>query len=150
MTFESREDAALLSGTPGALRRLREARVEIGLPASAPARSRWLLALHERGAPGAGIPPRPVVSPALAEPEVRSAMAEGLAAACRAAARGDSEGVEAGLNRCGQAGADGIRARIDRGLSPGNAPSVVAKKGFDKPLYETSALYGSFGYEVRP
>ncbi len=149
MTFESREDTVLITGTSDALQRLKEARVEIGLPASAPARSRWLLALHERGAPGAGIPPRPVVGPALNDPEVRSSMAEGLADACRAAGRGDSEGVDAGLNRCGQAGADGIRTLIDRGLSPGNAPSVIAKKGFDKPLYETGALYASFGYEIK-
>ena len=45
---------------------LKSTSVEVGLPESAPARSLWLLALHERGAPGAHIPPRPVIGPALA------------------------------------------------------------------------------------
>ena len=149
MTFESREDTSLILRLRDARLRLKEARVEVGLPASAPARSRWLLALHERGAPAAGIPPRPVIGPALADPEVRRAMAGALEEACEAAGQGDAEGVEAGLSRCGQAGVDGIRAYIDRGISPGNAPSVIARKGFDKPLVETGALYDSFGYEVK-
>ena len=60
MTFESREDTSLILRLRDARLRLKEARVEVGLPASAPARSRWLLALHERGAPAAGAaPPQP-------------------------------------------------------------------------------------------
>ena len=84
MTFESREDTSLILRLRDARLRLKEARVEVGLPASAPARSRWLLALHERGAPAAGIPPRPVIGPALADPGVRQAMAGALEEACQA------------------------------------------------------------------
>ena len=149
MTFESREDTSLILRLRDARLRLKEARVELGLPASAPARSRWLLALHELGAPAAGIPPRPVIGPAMADPGVRRAMAGALEEACEAAGQGDAEGVETGLSKCGQAGVDSIRAYIDRGISPGNAPSVIARKGFDKPLVETGALYASFSYEVK-
>ena len=100
--------------------------VEIGLPESASARNRFLLALHERGAPGAHIPPRPVVGPALAREETRAAVSEGLLAACEAAAAGDSGGVIAGFEEAGQAGAARIRAYIDAGVPPPNAPLTVS------------------------
>jgi len=31
---------------------------------------------------------------------------------------------------------------------PGNAPSTIAKKGFDKPLVETAHMQNSVGFEV--
>ncbi len=164
MTFS--EDKNLLASLKEAFSRLESTRVEIGLPASAPARSRWLLALHEHGAPGAHIPPRPVVAPALARDETKAGIAEGLLSACEAAADGNPDGVSAGFEAAGQAGADGIRSYIDSGISPGNAPLTVSGgwirsfssgkpvhvtgKGFDKPLYDTGELYNSFGYEVKP
>ena len=144
---------------------LKTTRVEIGLPSSASSRNRWLLALHERGAPGAHIPPRPVVGPALAGTETRRKIQEGLLAACEAASGGDSEGVLSGFSRAGQAGVDGIRACIDAGIPPPNAsltirggwirnfsskkPVHVEGKGFDKPLYDTGELYNSFDFEVK-
>ena len=103
------EDGRLLASLEKARGLLKSASVEIGLPDSAPERSRWLLALHERGAPGAHIPPRPVVGPALARPETRESIADGLAEACEAAAKGDPAAVRAGFEAAGQAGADGIR-----------------------------------------
>ena len=139
--------------------------VEIGLPESASARNRFLLALHERGAPGAHIPPRPVVRPALNDGETQSAIQDGLLAACKASAEGDPDGVTAGFEQAGQAGVDGIHAYIDSGIEPGNAPltihggwirNFVSKrpvhvegKGFDKPMYVTGELYRSFGFEVK-
>lgn len=145
--------------------RLSATRVEVGLPSGAPARSRFLLAIHEHGSPIMHIPPRPVVQPALFQPEVRSSMAEALSSACEAASRGDESGMDAGFNEAGKAGADGIRSYIDSGISPPNAPVTVSGgwiynrvakkgvhvsgKGFNKPLYETGALAASFGYEVK-
>ena len=165
MKIEFRDNKLLQHSLDQARKRLKSASVEIGLPASAPARSRWLLALHERGAPGAHIPPRPVVAPALAQESTRAAMAEGLLAACEAAAQGDPGGIASGFAQAGQAGADGIRAYIDAGIEPGNAPLTihggwirnfssgkpvrVEGKGFDKPLYDTGGLYESFDYEVK-
>lgn len=149
MKLEFREETARENRIRMAEQLLRETHVEVGLPAGAPGRSRWLLALHERGAPGAGIPPRPVVGPALGEEQTRHAMASGLAQACEAAAAGEPAGVPAGFERAGAAGVQAIRDKIDAGLSPGNAPATIAKKGFDKPLVDTGALYASFGYEVK-
>ena len=86
-------------------------------------------------------------------------------AACKAAAEGDPDGVTAGFEQAGQAGVDGIHAYIDSGIEPGNAPLTihggwirnfiskrpvhVEGKGFDKPMYATGELYGSFGFEVK-
>ena len=159
------DHSSLQEDLRAALKALAATHVEVGLPASAPARSHWLLALHEHGAPGAHIPPRPVVAPALGASETREAMGQGLLAACEAAAAGDAEGVQSGFEAAGQAGVDGIHAYIDDGISPGNAPLTiqggwirnftsgkpvrVEGKGFDKPLYDTGELYHSFSYEVK-
>ena len=165
MNVEFSADRKQIEGIDKAREVLARTHVEIGLSGSASARNRWLLALHERGAPGAHIPPRPVVSPALAKYETKSAIRDGLVAACEAAANGDPEGVQAGFEQAGQAGVDGIHEYIDSGIKPGNTPltihggwirNFVSKrpvnvegKGFDKPLYETGELYRSFGFEVK-
>ena len=165
MELKFEEQTIQLKNLQDSLNALKSTHVEVGLPASASARNRWLLALHEHGAPGAHIPPRPVVGPALGSPETRAAMAQGLLAACEAAAAGDTAGVQAGFEAAGQAGVDGIHAYIDAGISPGNAPLTVhggwirnftsgkpvrvEGKGFDKPLYETGELYDSFDCEVK-
>ena len=165
MNIEFTTDRKQIEGI-GKAQELQEGmRVEIGLPESASARNRWLLALHERGAPGAHIPPRPVVGPALANAETLSAIQDGLMSACKAAAIGDPNGVQVGFEQAGQAGVDGIHAYIDSGIEPRNAPltihggwirNFVSKrpvhvegKGFDKPMYATGELYGSFGFEVK-
>ena len=123
------------------------------------------MAIHEHGAPGAHIPPRPVIEPALAEENARESMAEGMVDAVSAAMEGDMDATRAGLESAGQAGADAIRAYIDAGVPPPNAPLTVSGgwirnfssgkpvhvegKGFDKPLYDTGALYNDFDYEIK-
>ena len=154
MNFTFKEDLAFQISLEKTRKLLRDTRVEVGLPAGAPGRSRWLLALHERGAPGAHIPPRPVVGPALAQAETQTAIADGLISACEAAAAGDSAGVTAGFEQAGQAGVEGIRGYIDAGISPGNAPLTISGgwiRNFssDRPMLDTGALYDSFDYEVR-
>ena len=165
MNFTFTEDQEKETSLTEALKLLKSTHVEVGLPAGASGRSRWLLALHERGAPGAHIPPRPVVGPALAREETREAIADGLLEACEAAAKGDSAGIKAGFEQAGKAGADGIRDYIDSGIQPGNAPLTVEGgwirnfssgkpvhvpgKGFDKPMYDTGELYHSFSFEVK-
>ena len=165
MNVEFSADRKRIEGIHKAQEILARTRVEIGLPESASARNRWLLALHERGAPGAHIPPRPIVGPALEAAETQSGIQDGLMAACEAAASGDPDGVQAGFEQAGQAGADGIHAYIDSGIEPGNAPLTihggwirnfvsqrpvhVEGKRFDKPMYATGELYRSFGFEVK-
>lgn len=158
------ENKEVISAMEKALTKLKTTTVEIGLPEGASSRSRWLLALHQRGSPIMRIPPRPVVAPALAQAEVQQAIAASLAAACQAAYEGDEAGIQQGFEQAGEAGVEGIRSYIDSGIKPGNSPVTisggwiynrvarkgiqVAGKGFDKPMYNTGELYNSFSYEV--
>ena len=61
-----------------ALRKLKTMKVKVGLPASAEVDLHFILAVQEHGSPVMRIPPRPVIRPALAKPEVRKAMAAGI------------------------------------------------------------------------
>ena len=110
------------------------------------------------------IPPRPVIRPALAAPETRAAMAEAMSDAVCAAWEGNGDAARASMEEAGKAGAEGIRAYIDAHIPPPNSPVTVSGgwiwnrvakkgvfipgKGFDKPLYDTGALYHAFDYEV--
>ena len=143
---------------------LREHCVRVGLPSSASARSRFLLAVHTRGSPLMRIPPRPAVKPALAQEELRAEMAKDLAGSCDAAFEGDLAGARKALEKAGQRGADGIREYIDAGIDPPNAPVTlsggwirnrvsgkgvpVKGKSGTTPLVDTGQLYGEFGYEI--
>ena len=136
--------------------------MKVGLPASAGGRLHFILAVQEHGSPLMNIPPRPVIRPALARPETRQQMAESMRDAVQAAWEGADP--HPALEAAGQAGADGIRAYIDSHIPPPNSPVTVhggwiynrkarkgvyvSGKGFDKPLFDTGALYDAFGYEV--
>ena len=144
------------------LQKLKNTSVKVGLPASAGGRLHFILAVQEHGSPLMNIPPRPVIRPALARPETRQQMAESMRDAVQAAWEGTDP--HPALEAAGQAGADGIRAYIDSHIPPPNSPVTVhggwiynrkARKGvyvsgkrFDKPLFDTGALYDAFDYEV--
>ena len=145
-----------------ALEKLKNTQVKVGLPASAGGRLSFILAVQEHGSPVMNIPPRPVIRPALAAQETRQAMAEEMGKALSAA--WDGEDPRPFLEAAGQAGADGIRAYIDAGISPPNSPVTVnggwvfnrvarkgvpvQGKGTNKPLVDTGALYSAFGFEI--
>ena len=158
------EDTDALEERLDCLVYLSKHRVDVGLPSAASARSRTLLAIHEHGSPAMHIPARPVVQPALSRASVRADMAAGLAEACAAAMDGDLSGTKAGLEKAGQAGADGIRAYIDAGIPPPNAPVTltggwirnpvsgkpvhIEGKSGSTPLVDTGQLRAEFGYEI--
>ncbi len=159
-----KENLSALERRVVALKYLASHQVDVGLPPSAPDRSRFLLAIQEHGSPIMRIPPRPVIQPALAREETREKMAGALMKAAEAAQDGDLDAAKAGMEACGQAGADGIRDYIDSGIEPGNSPVTVSGgwiynrpaktgvyvtgKGFNKPLYDTGELYRSFSFEI--
>ena len=162
MKLTIHDDPEQLEQRIRALQKLKTMKVKVGLPASAGDRLRFILAVQEHGSPMMRIPSRPVIAPALAKPETRSAMAEAMKEAARAAWEG--EDPRAALEAAGQAGADGIRAYIDSGIPPPNSPVTVnggwirnraagksvyiPGKGKNKPLYDTGALYEAFDYEI--
>ena len=81
---------------------LNRTKVDVGLTSSASGRSRFLMALHEHGAPGAHIPARPVIAPALGTEEAREAVSRELLNAVSAANRGSREETEAALEKAGE------------------------------------------------
>ncbi len=164
MKITVHEDPEALAQRLRALKKLKSMNVKVGLPASAGDRLRFILAVQEHGSPMMRIPSRPVIRPALAKPETRSAMAAEMKKVVQAAWEGNDDAARSALEAAGQAGADGIRAYIDAGIPPPNSPATVnggwiynraAKKGvyvpgkgFNKPLFDTGALYDAFGYEI--
>ena len=164
MKLTIHDDLEALERRIRALLKLKTMNVKVGLPAKAGGRLRFILAVQEHGSPIMRIPSRPVIRPALAKPETRSAMAEAMKDAARAAWEGDDGAARASLESAGQAGADGIRAYIDSNIPPPNSPVTinggwiynraahrsvyVPGKGFNKPLFDTGALYDAFDYEV--
>lgn len=162
MKLTIHDDPDALSRRVRALRKLKAANVKVGLPAKAGGRLRFILAVQEHGSPVMRIPPRPVIRPALAKPETRAAMAEAMKDVVTAAWEG--EDPRPAMEAAGQAGAGGIRAYIDSHIPPPNSPVTVnggwmynraahkgvyvSGKGFNKPLFDTGALYDAFDYEI--
>ena len=162
MKLTIHDNPEALSRRIRALQKLKTMHVKVGLPAKAGGRLRFILAVQEHGSPILRIPARPVVRPALAKPAVRSAMAEAMKDAVSAAWEG--EDPRPAMEAAGQAGADGIRKYIDSSIPPPNSPVTVnggwiynraahksvyvPGKGFNKPLFDTGALYDAFDYEI--
>ena len=84
MKLTIHDDPEQLEQRIRALQKLKTMKVKVGLPASAGDRLRFILAVQEHGSPMMRIPSRPVIRPALAKPETRSAMAEAMKDAVRA------------------------------------------------------------------
>jgi len=53
------------------------------------------------------------------------------------------------LDQTGHAIAGQLRQAIIDTVSPSNAPSTIARKGFDKPLVETGHMLQSVDYQVK-
>ena len=84
--------------------------------------------------------------------------------AVSAAWEGDDGATRASMESAGKAGAEGIRKYIDSNIPPPNSPVTVnggwiynraahksvyvPGKGFNKPLFDTGALYDAFDYEI--
>ena len=165
MNLSFTDDSDLWTKRFDALKTLAESQVDVGLTSSASGRSRFLMAIHEHGAPIMRIPPRPVVDPALAEDSARSEMTAAMVSALEAVMAGDPDGVTAALENCGKAGVAAIHDYMDGGVPPPNSPVTVSGgwiynrvaktgvlvkgKGFNKPLYDSGALYNDFDYEVK-
>ena len=158
------DDPEILAERIRALQKLKNTIVKVGLPDKAGGRLQFILAVQEHGSPVMHIPARPVIEPALSRAETRSAMASAMREAVSAAWEGDDAGARAALEAAGQAGADGIRAYIDSHIPPPNSEATVSGgwiwnraakkavyvpgKGFNKPLFDTGALYDAFDYEI--
>lgn len=124
---------------------LSKMRVEVGVPGG---KSAWLLYLHANGSPLNGIPPRPVLEPALEDGGVRSAVAELFADAAFSALEGEGGAARALLEEAGALSEEAVKAYFDGGNLAPNARSTIKAKGKDAPLYDTGGLRASITYRV--
>lgn len=99
-------------------------------------------AINEYGAPEAGIPARPFFSGMIAEksPEWGDKFAKLLELSDYDTSRA--------LRRMGDGIATQLRKAIIDFKDPPNAPSTIAKKGFDDPLVDTGSMLNSVDREV--
>ena len=110
-----------------------------------------LLYLHEAGVPSRHIPPRPVLTPAMAQSDVKKKISRHIRSAMfQAIIRADTVSAEAELKKAGMEGEKACKKYITDGtnLAP-NAPSTIARKGSSVPLIDTGALLNSITYEIR-
>lgn len=104
-----------------------------------------LMAIHEFGAPRAGIPARSVLR-ATADAQRAKWMAM-LERAIRGAVAGKIDLLSA-LDLVGLRATADMAATIRRGLDPPLKPATVKRKGSSKPLIDTGRLLQSLGHEV--
>lgn len=101
-----------------------------------------IAAIHNYGAPRAGIPPRPFFSNMIAakKGEWPKAIANLLKA-------NDYDAAKT-LEQTGSAVAGQLKKSIIDTNSPPLKPATIARKGFKKPLIETSHMINSVDHEV--
>ena len=94
MKLTIHDDPDQLTERLRALKKLKSTEVKVGLPSSAGSRLHFILAVQEHGSPMMHIPSRPVIRPALARDETRTAMASAMKDAIAAAWEGKNPWVD--------------------------------------------------------
>lgn len=153
--YEHRVVNGGLVGLVGRLTSLAKREVLVGIPAEENSRdsgeinNAQLLYIHTHGSPLRHIPARPVIEPAIEYAKGR--ITRELQRAITAAADGDVDGAEQGLERTGMAAQNACRAWFtnpDNHWAP-NSPITIAHKGSSRPLIDTGSLRKSIIYVVR-
>lgn len=102
-----------------------------------------IAAINEYGAPAAGIPPRPFFRNMIA-----AKSGEWAPAIANLLPANGYDAVKV-LDLAGAAIEGQLRQSIIDTNEPPNAPSTIAKKGFNKPLVDTGHLLKSVDHEVK-
>ena len=106
-----------------------------------------LAAIHEYGAPKAGIPERSFIRRTFNEKQKQLKSVVGKLATDVVERE---KSVESALDQLGAWGAAQVKNTITRGkgVPPPNAPETVAKKGSSRPLVDTGRLVDAIQWEV--
>ena len=101
-----------------------------------------LLYIHTNGSSLRHIPARPVIQPAIEDPENRVQILAELELAAKAAFEGKPEVVERQLKLAGTVAANAAKAWFTNSKNhwAPNAPSTIRRKGSSRPLIDTDAL----------
>lgn len=122
---------------------LSKSSVSVGIPGGERA---GLMYLHAHGSPARGIPPRPVLEPALEDRQVQGFVAECFLSAVLEAIEGGSGGEA--LFAAGALAEQAVKAYITSGSLTPNDPATVKQKGGSAPLIDSGALYAAITYRV--
>lgn len=136
-----------------AMKTLNKHEVMVGIPDGGGGReggvsNAELLFIHTNGSPVNGIPPRPVLEPAMKkhQDQVSALLRKGVDAALR----GDEAGVMPALEAAGLGGQNIAQKYFTESNGwPANAPATVEQKGSARPLVDTEEMRGAITYVVR-
>lgn len=109
------------------------------------------LYLHEHGSPAWQIPPRPIIEPAIEDPQNKKIITDDLGEAGKAALDGNMTQARAELQKAGMDAQNAVREWFvnPRNEWPPNAESTIREKGSDRPLIDTAELRKSITYVIR-
>lgn len=138
-----------------ALDRIKHSDVLVGIPAEKTQRRKEtinnasLLFVHTHGSPLRGIPPRPVLEPAI--PANKALINPHMAKAAAAMQKGDPNTAERELRLAGTAAANAAKRWFTdpRNNWAPNAPSTIKAKKSDQPLIDTGQLRRAITFVVR-
>lgn len=107
------------------------------------------LYVQSHGSPMWAIPPRPVLEPAIEDS--KDAIGVHLKAAAKAAADGDAQRAERGLELAGMTAQNAARAWFENPKNgwPPNSPKTIRMKGSDSPLIDTGEMRKAITYVVK-
>jgi hypothetical protein len=107
--------------------------------------------IHTNGSPLKGIPPRPIIQPAIQAPGNKEPIMAELCQAAQATLQGATAQAANHLKRAGMTAQNAVRAWFTdarNGWAP-NRPSTIKAKGSDRPLIDTAQLRKAMTYVVK-
>lgn len=118
------------------LAKLAKKQVYVGIPESGAGRKQGeinnaaLMYIHTNGSPMNNIPARPVIEPAIEQPETKKLIVEQLKDAAEAAFEGDESAMDESLQKAGRLGANAAKRWFtdSRNGWPKNKPSTIRNK----------------------
>ena len=107
--------------------------------------------IHEHGSAAWRIPPRPIVEPAISDPENAKTLGERMRETAVAALDRNAGAVEQGLGDLAQTAENLVKEWFvnPRNLWAANAASTIARKGSDRPLIDIGALRAAIRGVIR-
>lgn len=105
----------------------------------------YVATIHEFGSPAQGIPPRPMLEPTMQNN--KDAYIKFLRLATKQVQNGDMSGQDA-MDTLGELVRGDIQKTITEIKTPALKPETIKRKGFDKPLIDSSTMINAVTHEV--
>lgn len=109
-----------------------------------------LLFIHTNGSPVRGIPPRPVIEPAIEQDHVFQGICELMSNAALQLIEGNEGAMLSGLEEAGEYALAAVKAYFNEanGWAP-NKETTIRRKGSSAPLIDTGSMRGAITFQVR-